>query len=74
MPRTKEKMPVFKPPVKISKGLQNIQVSYPDGRPRVLGPDEEVALPVSVFAMEPEVKDVAVSVINSGAFAANTSR
>jgi len=30
--------------------------------PRVLGPEEEVALPVSVFAMEPSVKDVTVSV------------
>ena len=29
------KMPVFKPPVRISKGLQNVQVSYIDGRPRV---------------------------------------
>ncbi len=34
--------------------------------PRVLGPDEEVALPVSVFAMEPQVRDVAVSVTTSG--------
>jgi hypothetical protein len=34
--------------------------------PRVLGPEEEVALPVSVFAMEPAVKDVAVSVTTSG--------
>jgi uncharacterized protein YfaS (alpha-2-macroglobulin family) len=34
--------------------------------PRVLGPEERVALPVSVFAMEPEVKDVAVTVTTSG--------
>ena len=34
--------------------------------PRVLGPEEDVALPVSVFAMEPEVKDVAVSLTTSG--------
>ncbi len=34
--------------------------------PRVLGPDESVALPVSVFALEPKVKDVAVSVSTSG--------
>jgi len=35
------KMPVFKPPVRISKGLQNVQVSYIDGRPRVLSPAKE---------------------------------
>ncbi len=34
--------------------------------PRVLGPEEEVALPVSVFAMEPQVQDVEVSVKTSG--------
>jgi uncharacterized protein YfaS (alpha-2-macroglobulin family) len=34
--------------------------------PRVLGPDESVALPVSVFALEPKVKDVALSVSTSG--------
>jgi uncharacterized protein YfaS (alpha-2-macroglobulin family) len=34
--------------------------------PRVLGPEEQVALPVSVFAMEPEVRDVAVTVATSG--------
>jgi uncharacterized protein YfaS (alpha-2-macroglobulin family) len=34
--------------------------------PRVLGPEEDVALPVSVFALEPRVKDVAVSVATSG--------
>jgi uncharacterized protein YfaS (alpha-2-macroglobulin family) len=34
--------------------------------PRVLGPGEDVALPVSVFALEPKVKDVAVSVTTSG--------
>ncbi|MCG6924429.1 MAG: hypothetical protein LJF30_03830 [Acidobacteria bacterium] len=34
--------------------------------PRVLGPEEEVALPVSVFAMEPEVRDVAVAVATAG--------
>lgn len=30
--------------------------------PRVLGPDEEVLLPVNVFAMEPQVKNVSVRV------------
>ena len=30
--------------------------------PRVLGPEEDVALPVSVFAMAPEIKDVTVRV------------
>jgi uncharacterized protein YfaS (alpha-2-macroglobulin family) len=34
--------------------------------PRVLGPEEQVALPVSVFAMEPEVKNVVVTVTTSG--------
>jgi uncharacterized protein YfaS (alpha-2-macroglobulin family) len=34
--------------------------------PRVLGPEEDVALPVSVFAMEPQVKEVAVSATTSG--------
>ena len=34
--------------------------------PRVLGPDEEVDLPVSVFAMEKEVKDVSVTVSTTG--------
>jgi uncharacterized protein YfaS (alpha-2-macroglobulin family) len=34
--------------------------------PRVLGPEEDVALPVSVFALEPTVKDVAVAVTTSG--------
>jgi uncharacterized protein YfaS (alpha-2-macroglobulin family) len=30
--------------------------------PRVLGPDEEVSLPVSVFAMEDQVKDVSITI------------
>jgi uncharacterized protein YfaS (alpha-2-macroglobulin family) len=34
--------------------------------PRVLGPEEEVALPVSVFALEPTVKEVTVSLETSG--------
>jgi uncharacterized protein YfaS (alpha-2-macroglobulin family) len=34
--------------------------------PRVLGPGESVALPVSVFALEPKVKDVALAVTTSG--------
>ncbi|HUL75751.1 MAG TPA: MG2 domain-containing protein [Vicinamibacteria bacterium] len=34
--------------------------------PRVLGPEEDVALPVSVFALEPKVKDVALAVTTSG--------
>ena len=34
--------------------------------PRVLGPEESVALPVSVFALEPKVKDVALVVTTSG--------
>ncbi len=34
--------------------------------PRVLGPEESVALPVSVFALEPKVKDVALSVTTKG--------
>jgi len=34
----KNKMPVFKPGRRISKGLQNVQVSYVDGKPVVLSP------------------------------------
>jgi hypothetical protein len=34
--------------------------------PRVLGPEEDVALPVSVFALEPKVMEVALSVTTSG--------
>lgn len=36
--------------------------------PRVLGPGEEVALPVNVFAMEPSVKNVKVEVTASDIF------
>jgi hypothetical protein len=35
------KFPVFKPGKRISKGLQNVQVSYVDGKPRVLSPGVE---------------------------------
>ena len=35
------KMPVFEPPVRISKGAHNVQVSYVDGKPRVLSPGVE---------------------------------
>ena len=34
-------MPVFRPGRRISKGLQNVQVSVVDGRPRVLSPGNE---------------------------------
>jgi uncharacterized protein YfaS (alpha-2-macroglobulin family) len=34
--------------------------------PRVLGPEEDAALPVSVFALEPSVKDVTVTLTTSG--------
>jgi hypothetical protein len=34
----KNPMPVFKPGRRISKGLQNVQVSYVDGAPRVMSP------------------------------------
>jgi hypothetical protein len=37
----RNKLPVFKPGRRISKGLQNVQVSYVDGRPRVLTPGHE---------------------------------
>lgn len=37
------RLPVFEPPVRISKGLQNVQVSYVDGKPRVLSPGVEHA-------------------------------
>ena len=36
-------MPVFKPGRRISKGLQNVQVSYVDGKPRVLSPGLRVS-------------------------------
>ncbi|AQQ71155.1 hypothetical protein SMSP2_01520 [Limihaloglobus sulfuriphilus] len=35
------KMPVFKPPVKIADGIGNVQISYIDGKPRVLSPAKE---------------------------------
>ncbi|WP_063768797.1 exo-alpha-sialidase [Verrucomicrobium sp. BvORR034] len=34
----KNKMPVFKPGRRISKGMQNVQVSYVDGKPVVMSP------------------------------------
>ncbi len=34
-------MPIFKPAVRIGEGQDNIQVSYLDGKPRVLGPGVE---------------------------------
>lgn len=35
------KMPVFKPPVRVGPGMQSMQVSYVDGKPRVLTPGTE---------------------------------
>ena len=40
-PGTKDKMPVFKKARRISKGIINVQVSYIDGKPRVLSPANE---------------------------------
>ena len=37
----KNKMPVFKPGRRISKALQNVEVSYVDGKPRVMSPAME---------------------------------
>ena len=37
----KNKLPVFKPGWRISQGLQDVQVSYVDGKPRVLTPGNE---------------------------------
>ncbi|HSJ02890.1 MAG TPA: hypothetical protein VK956_10575, partial [Verrucomicrobium sp.] len=34
----KDKMPVFKPGRRISKGMQNVQVSYVEGQPVVMSP------------------------------------
>ncbi len=34
----KDAMPVFKPGVRLSKGMQNVQISYPDGKPVVMSP------------------------------------
>lgn len=33
-----DRFPVFKPGVRVGKGLTNVQVSYPDGQPRVFTP------------------------------------
>ncbi|MEZ0266411.1 MAG: FG-GAP repeat domain-containing protein, partial [Phycisphaerae bacterium] len=38
----KEKLPVFKPAVRVGKGYTNIQVSFVDGKPRVLVPGSEI--------------------------------
>ncbi len=35
------KLPIFESPRRISRGLRNVQVSFVDGRPRVLGPKRE---------------------------------
>jgi len=35
------KLPLFEPPLRISKGMQNVQVSYVEGKPRVLSPGVE---------------------------------
>ncbi|MCL2743300.1 MAG: VCBS repeat-containing protein [Planctomycetaceae bacterium] len=40
-PGTKDKMPVFKKARRISKGIINVQISYVDGKPRVLSPAKE---------------------------------
>lgn len=40
-PTSQNKMPVFKPGRRISKGMHNVQVSFVDGRPRVLSPGME---------------------------------
>jgi hypothetical protein len=37
----KNRMPVFKPARRISKGMQNVQVSHVEGRPRVLSAGQE---------------------------------
>ena len=41
--------------------------------PRVLGPDEQVKLPVTLFAMDPEVRDVRVEVTTTGPLGVRTS-
>ncbi len=40
-PTSADKFPVFKPARRIGKGIQNVQVSYVNGRPRVLSPGVE---------------------------------
>jgi len=54
------------------KAEQSVKVQKPvmvlATLPRVLGPGEEVRLPVNVFAMKPEVKDVQVSMTFSELF------
>lgn len=40
-PKPCDFMPVFKPSQKISNGIRNVEVSYIDGKPRVLSPNKE---------------------------------
>ncbi|MEM9389091.1 MAG: VCBS repeat-containing protein [Bacteroidota bacterium] len=40
-PSGNQQMPVFKPPVKVSEGKKNLQISYVNGQPKVLGPGVE---------------------------------
>ncbi len=40
-PGSNEKMPIFKPARRLSDGMINAQVSYVDGKPRVLSPGKE---------------------------------
>jgi hypothetical protein len=40
-PGGERKLPVFKPPVRLDRGMQNLTVSYVDGTPRVLSPGVE---------------------------------
>ncbi|CAM2068424.1 Alpha-2-macroglobulin family [Sulfidibacter corallicola] len=42
--------------------------------PRVLGPEESMSFPVSVFAMEPEVKEVTVTLETNGLLEATEAR
>ncbi|MDD4192060.1 MAG: MG2 domain-containing protein, partial [Mangrovibacterium sp.] len=54
------------------KAEQSVKVQKPvmvlAALPRFLGPGEEVKLPVNVFAMDPEVKEVQVSVVGNELF------
>lgn len=42
-PGTGGTQPIFRPPIRLGRGMQNLQISYVDGQPRVLAPGREFA-------------------------------
>ena len=49
-----ETFPVFNPPVRIGDAVKNIQVSYVDGRPRILQPGQELLDFKTLFENNPK--------------------